>query len=118
MRRSVPILILSAVAVPAWVMASAVPAFAKGHGQGPPAGKSVSVACTTLGGNTSGTPAPSLGNCNQSAATGGSGTGTFTGGLSLSGNATITWANGGTTTIHYSVSLPQSAGNKCAKVAQ
>jgi hypothetical protein len=117
MRRSVSVLIVSAVAVPAMLAALALPAFAKGRGHGPPTGKPVNVACTSLTGNASGTPSPSLGGCNQSAATGGSGTGTFTGGLTLSGKATVTWANGGTTAIHYSVSLPQSTGNKCAKVA-
>lgn len=117
MRKSTSVLAMSALVVPVLVVAMAVPAFANRHGHGPPTGKPVNVQCTSLSGNSSGTPPPSLGSCNQSAATGGSGTGTFTGGLSLSGNATITWSNGGTTSIHYSVSLPQSTGNKCAKVA-
>ena len=37
--------------------------------------------------------------------------------MSLSGSATVTWNGTGTTTFKYSASLPQSSGNKCAKVA-
>ena len=129
MRRFVP-LVLTAFAVPAVVLALAMPAYAKGgpppgkgnhaqggthgnggtHPNGPPA-KPVMANCSTLGGTTT---APTLSGCTPMNATGGAGTLTFTGGMTLSGDATVAWIGTGTTTFHYSASLPQSSGNKCA----
>lgn len=117
MRRSHRLLILSTLAVPALVAGLVIPSVAYAKGHGPKTPKPVSVTCTTLGGNDSGTPPPALGLCNQPSTTGGSGMIAFTGGLSTSGSATVTWASAGKTTINYSASLPQSKGNKCAKVA-
>jgi hypothetical protein len=61
-------------------------------------------------GNVSGTPTfPTIGGCNQTAVTGGSGT--FSGFTGASGHITITWATNGTTTAAYSSTAPK--GNKC-----
>jgi hypothetical protein len=128
MRRSVP-LVLTALSVPAVVLALAMPAYAKGgpppgkggphaqggtHPNGPPANP-VMANCSTLGGTTT---APTLSGCLPMNATGGVGVLTFTGGLTLSGDGMVAWTGTGTTSFHYSASLPQSNGNKCTKVAK
>jgi hypothetical protein len=92
-------------------------AYAHGKGKGPHTTKPVTVACTSLTGNSSGSPSPALGVCSQPTVTGGSGTIAFTGGMSVRGSATVTWTGTSTTKFNYSASLPQSSGNKCAKVA-
>jgi hypothetical protein len=109
MRRSVPF-VISGLAATSLVLALAGPASAA---KGP---KPVKVTCTSLSGNfLTMTPPPTISNCNQPATTGGSGT--FTGFTGTSGTITVTWSGGlGTTSAHYSATIPQSKGNKCAKI--
>ena len=81
-------------------------AFAKGHGPKP-----VKVTCTTLAGTD--TTTATLTGCSQAGTTGGSGT--FPGSVfatsATSGDATVTWTGTGSTSFHYTTSLPQSG--KC-----
>ena len=85
-------------------------AFAKG-----PGAKPVRVACASLGGSTSSTA--NLSTCTPTSATGGSGS--FPGSVfathATSGDATVTWSGTGTTSFHFTTSIPQGRGDKCAK---
>jgi len=108
MRRSFGHALIPALVIPIVVAAVVVPgsAYARGHGA-----KQVKVACATLGGNYL-TGIPTIGGCNQPAATGG--LGTFPGSsLGPSGSITVTWTGTGTTTFLYSSTVPDSKGNKC-----
>ena len=102
---------MSGLAAAGLVLVLAGPASAKGHGPKP-----VKVSCTVLSGNfLTNVPPPTISTCNQPAATGGSGT--FSGFTGTSGTITVTWSGGlGTTSAHYSATIPQSKGNKCAKI--
>ena len=85
-------------------------AFAKGPGPKP-----AKATCSSLGGNTGSTA--NLSGCLPTSATGGSGT--FPGSVfathATSGTAMVTWNGTGTTSFHYTTSIPQSRGDKCAK---
>jgi hypothetical protein len=95
-----PILV---VGVPALMLAVlADTAYAKGG----PGAKPVRVSCTSVSGNPS--TGVTISGCNEPAVTGG--TGTFPGGsLGTSGNVTVTWNTGGTTTFSYSETTPASS---------
>jgi len=90
---------------PATTSAKASPAASK-----TPSKKQVTVYCTTLGGNLSGTP--SLGGCTKLTATGGSGTLT-SGSLARAGSMTLTWNGTGTTTFVFWSTRPTLNQSRC-----
>ncbi len=73
----------------------------------------VKVECATLSGNAaSSSNPPTISDCNHPNVTGG--VGFFPpGGLDASGNTTVTWRSGGSTTIEYTSTVPQSKGDRC-----
>ena len=108
--RPVRLLVLTALGVGVIGAAFVLPGSAFAKGPGP---KPVKVTCTTLGGNTASTA--NLSSCSQMSTTGGSGSfpGTVFATHATSGNATVTWTGTGSTSFHYTTSIPQSRGNKC-----
>jgi len=69
------------------------------------------VVCTALSGNISGTPAPVVSGCNDTANTGGSGTAV---GALLPPTSTLSWATaGGTTTIKFKDKILTGKKDKC-----
>jgi hypothetical protein len=87
-----------------------LPAYASGRGARATT-RQVAVICTTLTGTVSGTL--TIGGCNKSKATGGSGTvpGSV---LHTSGSASVTWNGTGQTMFVYSTTSPAPKRNKCA----
>jgi len=110
--RSIRWMSLAAVGIGVIGAALVVPGSAFAKGPGP---KPVKVACTSLAGNTSSTA--DLSSCAPMTTTGGSGS--FPGNVfathATSGDATVTWTATGSTSFHYTTSIPQSRGNKCGK---
>ena len=128
MRRPLSLVVLPSLIIPLSVGMTLTPASAaslpvQGHAtadsanppgpKGPHVPKPVKIACTALSGNAaSSANPPTISGCNHSNVTGGSGV--FpAGGLGASGATTVSWQSGGSTSIQYSSTVPQSKGDKC-----